>query len=335
MSVFGRELIEKALMMKKAKVAVIGDLVGDLFIYGRTKRLSREAPVLILEHEREHLALGGAANAINNLAALKAEVFPIGLVGDDAEGENLVNLLAEKGVDASRIFKDSGRPTTIKKRILGSGLHTTYQQVLRIDNGSREPVDGRIKDNLLDQLDNVSDYADALVASDYGYGVITGDVLEKINKIAQSGTLPVLVDSRYGIPGFKFPSLITPNEPEAQQAAGIKIRNDDDVMAAAKILAEMTKAEAVCITRGKKGMCLFENGQGRQIPIFGSDEISDVTGAGDTVMAAFAASLVSGNSLYDSALLATVAGGLVVMKAGTATITVDEILSALEDHTSE
>lgn len=334
MNPFDRSLIELARKLPGGAVGVIGDLVADLYIFGRSKRVSREAPVMILEYEREHITLGGAANAINNLAALGARPIPIGVVGDDHAGKGIKAILSERGVPVSTIFSDSARPSTIKQRVLGSGLHTTYQQMLRIDQGSTDPVGTQVQDKIIAALDELAGRCRVLVVSDYGYGTISPGVLEAINDLAASGKTDVYVDSRYRLDRFCNPALITPNEPEAEEATGVLIRSESDVVCAAEILKEKTKAKNLCITRGKQGMYLRdEQDRETMIPIFGSDEIADVTGAGDTVMAVFAASAVAGLEIVDAARLATVAGGLVVMKSGTATVTVEEICRALEDGT--
>lgn len=336
MDIFDRELIPMVDKLANARVGVIGDIVCDLYVYGRSKRVSREAPVLILEHEKESITLGGAANAINNLAALGAKPLPIGVIGDDETGRNLLSIFQEKGVEIHGLFIDQTRPTTVKKRFLGSGLHTTYQQIMRIDQGSMKPIKNPVESRVLSILDEVTQQCDALIVSDYGYGIFSDAVLARINQIATRKSIPVLVDSRHQLTRFQKPTLITPNEPEAEEAVGLQIRNDEDVQRAAQRLFDLTGAESIIITRGKRGMCLAESENPyRLVPIFGSDEIADVTGAGDTVMSVLAAGIVSGLSLYDAARIATVASGLVVMKAGTATITRDEITRALEDYIGE
>ena len=332
MNWFDRSLCDLARKLTGAKVGIVGDLVADFYIFGRTKRVSREAPVLILEYEKDHIIPGGAANAVYNLAALGAIPMPVGVIGADEDGEKLLDILEQAQVSTDLVVTDPARPTTIKKRVLGSGLHTTYQQMLRIDQGWTTPVNGDVEQKLLDQIHALAEKCDVLVVSDYGYGVFSDRVLEGINALAKKGDLPVLVDSRYSLNRFLHPALVTPNEPEAEAAAGLRIREDADVVVAAQKIMETTRAQAVCITRGKRGMYLLQrDSEGVMLPIFGSDEIADVTGAGDTVMAVFAASMAAGLSLLDAARLATVAGGLVVMKAGTATVTISEICAAVEE----
>ncbi len=314
----------------KVKIAVIGDFVADFFLLGQTKRISREAPVLVLEHREEKMFLGGAANAIHNIHTLGATPIPVGIVGDDAAGKQILKRFKAMNLDITHVVTDSEKPTTTKQRILGSGLHTTFQQIVRIDRGTRTPVGAKTQDALIESLEKLAGEVDAVVASDYDYGVVTGGVIEKLNELSRQGRVKVLVDSRYRLAKFKQAWAVTPNEPEAQEATGIDIRNEDDVVSAGREILRLTDSKSVLITRGKKGMVLFEGDLVKMIPIFGSDEIADVTGAGDTVMAAFAAAVCVGASNYESAVLANVAGGLVVMKNGTATVTRQEIIDAVK-----
>ncbi|MHA1568787.1 MAG: bifunctional heptose 7-phosphate kinase/heptose 1-phosphate adenyltransferase [Alphaproteobacteria bacterium] len=313
------------------KVAVIGDLVADVFIYGHTRRISREAPVLILEHESEKMAPGGAANAAHNVVALGGEAYIVGVVGEDRDGETLVEYLAEKGVNTDFLVRDAQRPTTTKRRIVASGLHTSYQQMLRIDRGFRTPVAAESESKLLEAIDKVAGICQVIIVSDYGYGVFSEDVLTRVSAIGQSDWCKVLVDSRHRMLQYKGSYLLTPNEPEAAEACHMEIETDEDVINAAERLLFGANADAVALTRGNRGMYLLEWGKsGRSLPIYGTDEIADVTGAGDTVISAFALATAAGANLYDAACLATVSAGLVVLKQGTATVTQREVRAALE-----
>ena len=311
------------------KIAVIGDFVADFFLLGQTKRVSREAPVLVLEHQEEKRFLGGAANAINNIRALGAKPIPIGVVGDDDAGHQILKRFEEMNIDTTHVVCDAAEATTTKQRILGSGLHTTFQQIVRIDRGTRTPVKCETRDALIHSLDSLSGNVDAIVVSDYDYGVITNEVIKRLNEISDQTSLKVLIDSRYRLGRFNKPFAVTPNEPEAQEATGIDVRDEDDLIEVGREIIRMTESKTVLITRGKKGMALFEGDSVKMIPIFGSDEISDVTGAGDTVMAVFSAACCVGASAYEATVLANVAGGLVVMKNGTATVSRQEIIDAL------
>ncbi len=315
------------------RVAVIGDLMADQFIYGRAGRVSREAPVLVMEHEHEKLAPGGAANAVHNVKALGGEPLIIGVVGDDEEGLAIETFLRDRGIDTTFVIRDPSRPTTTKKRFLASGLHTTYQQMLRIDKGARLPVNEDVAAKLNEALDEAAGSCQAIVASDYGYGVFSDTVIAHVSAIGQSEWCPVLVDSRFQPLRFQGAYLLTPNEPEAAEACRMEIRNDHDVADAAERVMLGANARAVVVTRGKAGMYLREqNRPGHYIPIYGTDEIADVTGAGDTVIAAFSLAATAGADLLTAARLATVAAGLVVLKHGTATVSPIEIRAALETN---
>lgn len=315
----------------KARVAVIGDLVADQYVYGQTKRVSREAPVLILEYRSERLVLGGAANAIHNARALGAHVRPIGVVGKDATGRALTTELEGLGLRTDTIIEDADRLTTTKQRIVGNGQNTTFQQMLRIDRGDTSPVSRTAQAALLGALEIAANECDVLIVSDYGYGVMTPSVIQRVNGLATEKRIRVLIDSRYRLREFENAFAMTPNEPEAQEASGLSIRSDRDAERVGRKLAELTGAESVLVTRGRRGMTLVRGEEPAfHVPVFGGDEIADVTGAGDTVIATLATSLSSGADLAEACVLANVAGGLVVMKAGTATVSAAEIADAIE-----
>lgn len=314
-------------------VAVVGDLVADLFIYGQAARVSREAPVLIIEHERDAIALGGAANAAHNVLALGGVPLVLGTVGADLYGEMLLQEMSARGIDTQYIVRAEELPTTTKQRIVASGLHTTYQQLVRVDRGSRRDVNGQTERQLLEKTEILAGKAEILIASDYGYGVFSDDMITRISAIAGSEWCQVMVDSRFRPLRFKDVSLLTPNEPEAGAACNIAIRNKQDVMTAAERLLHGANAANIAVTRGREGMYLkSRDGKSEFIPIYGTDQIADVTGAGDTVIAAFALAGACGGDFSVAARLATVAAGLVVMKPGTATVTQAEIRTALEAH---
>lgn len=314
-------------------VAVVGDLVADLFIYGQAARVSREAPVLIIEHERDAIALGGAANAAHNILALGGKPLVLGTVGTDLYGEMLVRELGERGIDTQYIVRAPELPTTTKQRIVASGLHTTYQQLVRVDRGSRLEVSGETEKQLLERIEIIAGEADILIASDYGYGVFSDNMITRVSAVAGSEWCKVMVDSRFRPLRFRDVNLLTPNEPEAGAACHLTIRTDQDVALAAERLLLGANAAAIVVTRGREGMYLkTREGLSEFIPIYGTDQIADVTGAGDTVIATFAMAGACGADLSVAARLATVAAGQVVMKHGTATVTQAEIRAALEAH---
>jgi len=312
---------------------VLGDFVADEYILGKTSRISREAPVLILEYLSRQVVLGGAGNATNNLAALGAGVVPMGVIGDDETGREVTRQLKRLGIDTTLLRVQRDHVTTTKTRIMAGGRHqhTSQQQVVRIDRGETNRVSERSEATFLRALDEETTRMDALVISDYQYGVLSPRVIEKVNQIVKRDSCLVVVDSRYRMLSFRGVTAVTPNEPEVEEALGIRLEDDEEaVRVAGERILDRVQSRAVLITRGSKGMALIEpGGKSEFIPIHGTDEIADVTGAGDTVIVIFTLALASGATLLEAAQLANVGGGLVVMKRGTATVSREELQSAL------
>ncbi len=306
-----RSIIED---FKDKRVVVFGDLVADVFVYGEISRISREAPVLILNHRETQTVPGGGANAIHNLWALGAKPIPVGLVGDDDEGRQLVRYFSKLGIDVSGIRVSKSYRTPSKTRILAGAVHSQRQQIVRIDSGGAA-LDQKLRSAMERQLERALKRADALLISDYGYALATPQVVARITK----NSIPITVDSRFSMMSFTGMSAATPNEPEVETALGISIGNNAERLEwAGRTLLRKLRHSALLITRGKDGMALFERGRKTvHIPIYGSDEIADVTGAGDTVIAVFTLALAAGASFHQAALLANYAGGIVVMKYGT------------------
>jgi rfaE bifunctional protein kinase chain/domain len=322
-----RGLIDR---FKGRRVAVFGDLVADVFVYGEISRVSREAPVLILSHRETQIVPGGGANAIHNLWALGAVPAPVGIVGDDAEGHQLVEYFSGLGIDVSGIQVTKSYRTPTKMRILAGAVHSQRQQIVRIDSGG--PQSGPFPGGIEQKLKMAISKSDALLVSDYGYGLVTPQVLSKI----RWNGIPATIDSRFALEGFSCMTAATPNEPEVEAALGISIGNDARKLeSAGRTLLRKLKHEALLITRGKDGMALFERGKRTaHIPIHGTDEVTDVTGAGDTVIATFTLALAAGGSYYEAARLANYAGGIVVMKYGTRPVTHAELREAVEEDKS-
>ena len=311
---------------KGRRIVVLGDLVADIFVYGEISRVSREAPVLILSHRETQLVPGGAANAVHNLWALGASPIPVGIVGNDREGGQLLDYFAALNIDTSGIRKVSSYRTPTKTRILAGSVHAYQQQVLRLDAGN--PIKkNRGQRGILRSLRARLKKADALLVSDYGYGLVQPELISEFDGI----DLPITLDSRYRIGDYRGLTAATPNEPEVEAALGITIGNDlDKLERAGRTLLRRLGHQAVLITRGKDGMALFERGQPTaHIPIHGTDEIADVTGAGDTVISVFTLALAAGASFPDAARLANYAAGIVVMKHGTRTATREELAEAV------
>lgn len=335
-AVFSRSrLLHFAEQMKGKLIIVYGDIVADRFVYGSPKRISREAPVLILRQEREDVLLGGGGNAINNIHSLGGIPIPVSIVGDDDAGNALVDKLTGQGVDCSGIMRVDRYRTPTKVRILGGFPHSRRQQIVRYDiEDSIEVTDeeaARFAWLLRDQIA----IAQAALISDYGYGVVTPRIVANLTGFAHGK--PVTLDSRYDLLRFPDVTAATPNEEEAAAAAGVSLdgvgveEEGGHVKFVAETLQQALDAEAVLITRGSRGMALFERNAGEPllIPVFGTDQVADVTGAGDTVIATFTLALAAGASYREAAKLANYGGGIVVMKAGTATVSNDELQHAI------
>jgi rfaE bifunctional protein kinase chain/domain len=312
-------------------VVVVGDLIADEYLFGKPARISREAPVLILRFTEREVGLGGAANAAHNVHALGARVVPIGVVGRDAPGDELLGLVHGAGMPTDGIVTENGRPTPVKTRIMAGGYQATRQQVVRLDREPEAELQTITEDALVTRLTGLAERADAILVSDYGYGTVTPRVFERIRAIARRTGAVVSVDSRYQLPRFTGVTAATPNEAELEQLAGTAVDDERGVEKAGRQLLERLEARLLLVTRGSRGMALLERDGGSSfIPIHGTDEIADVTGAGDTVISTFTVALASGAAPIDAATLANMAGGIVVMKRGTATVSPAELAQALE-----
>ncbi len=313
------------------RILVLGDLVADQYILGYTARVSREAPVLILRYDSEKIALGGGANALHNIHSLGGIPLPVGVVGDDEMGIRLLEIMEGKGIDTSGVVVVPGWRTVTKTRILAGGHHTVKQQVVRIDKEPRGEVPSAVVEEVEARFLERADQVDAIMVSDYGYGVISPRFFRLLPSWVER--CPVTVDSRYRVLEFKGVTAATPNEPETAAALGVDRIENGNVEWAGRRLLELTGDRAVLVTRGKKGMALFlATGEVYHIPIFGTDEVADVTGAGDTVIATFTLALAAGASFLEGARLANYAGGIVVMKSGTATVAQGELLEAAKSQ---
>jgi rfaE bifunctional protein kinase chain/domain len=315
------------------RALVFGDLIADEFIYGEIARVSREAPVLILNYDSTQIVPGGAGNAANNVAALGASAVAIGVTGRDDTGSRLLEAM-RPGVDLRSVVRARGLGTPTKTRILAGGIHSAKQQVVRIDRVAGDGISDADRHAIATRLLKAAARCDALLVSDYGSGLVTPALVARAHRALrrQRGRLsPVLVDSRYTLLKFRHMTTCTPNESEVEQMFGIRIGENTRVLErAGRELLRRTRAAAVLITRGSRGMALFEPDKPTaHIPIVGSDQIADVTGAGDTVIATMTLALAAGARFIEAAHLANYAGGLVVMKRGTATISADELRHAV------
>jgi rfaE bifunctional protein kinase chain/domain len=315
----------------KLKVMVAGDFVVDEAIYGDTDRISREAPVLILRYSHTVITPGGAGNAANNVADLGAQVYPLGVVGEDEQGVKLLHYFKTKKIDVSGLLTVKNRHTTVKCRIMAGASHTAKQQVIRMDKLDDKEVSRQVEAKLIARIAGLAPKMDALLISDYGLGVLTEGVRRSL--ISNFAGKIITVDSRYHLKDYRGVSLITPNVSEAGPAANIEIRDDESLLRAGQILQKQNQSR-VLITRGPHGMSLFGlKGEVTHLPVFGLDQPVDPTGAGDTVASTITLALAAGADFTMAASLATVAAGIVVTKRGTATTHPDELFKALKTLT--
>ena len=323
-------MIELVRRLGGARVVVIGDLIADEYVYGRVARVSREAPVLILEYDSTEIVPGGAGNAANNVAALGGQVTLVSLIGRDEPGRRAERALLRR-VDRGSLVRPAGFLTPVKTRILAGGIHSAKQQVVRIDRLSPRPITDEQRTAVARAAHKALGKADAVLISDYGSGLVTPALARDIRGRLGGRSVPVLVDSRYALTRYRGLTACAPNESEVEQALGLRIGDNLRVLErAGRQMLARTRMQAVVVTRGSRGMAVFENGKKTvHIPIFGSDQVTDVTGAGDTVMAALTLALAAGASIEHAAQLANVAGGLVVMKRGTATVSGPELRKVL------
>jgi D-glycero-beta-D-manno-heptose-7-phosphate kinase len=319
--------------MKDRRIVVYGDIVADRFIYGTPKRISREAPVLILRQYRDDVLLGAAGNAINNIFSLGGLPIPVSVLGADAQGQQLLEAMTGQGIDCGGVVRAERYNTPTKVRILGGMPHASRQQIVRYDIEDHcdltETEIGHMAGVLSEQMRT----AQAGLISDYGYGAVTQELAARLT--GEATGKPVTLDSRYDLLRFSGVTAATPNEEEAAAAASTSLFNGDDdtrLQQAGEALQKNLGCEALLITRGSRGMALFERGRRGPllIPVYGTDQVADVTGAGDTVIAAFTLALAAGASFAEAATIANYAGGIVVMKMGTATVSNDELRRAIE-----
>ena len=313
------------------RVAVIGDLIADEFIYGRVARVSREAPVLILQYDSTEVLAGGAGNAANNVAALGGRARIVALTGRDEAGKRLQACL--KRVDTRSLVRPKGYCTPVKTRILAGGIHTAKQQIVRIDRVVSTDYDAKSRAEFARAALKAAEGCDAVLLSDYGTGLVTPELASAISQKAnRHGAVPILVDSRYDLLRYRGLTACTPNESEVEHVLGTKIGDNAVALErAGRALLKRTRMTAVLITRGSRGMAVFEpKRETIHVPIYGSDEVADVTGAGDTVIATMTLAVAAGASFYEAAMLANYAAGLVVMKRGTATVSPDELRDAIK-----
>ncbi len=325
-TVLQKRLISIVRRFPQRSILVIGDSVADQFVYGAIERVSREAPVIILRHEHTETVPGGAANCAVNLASLGAKVSLISIAGEDEAGRALVEKLNSADVDCGGVLTSPALRTTTKVRILAGQLHSTRQQVIRIDYEGEPLSDPQLRARLRERVLEQAQTADAVIISDYNYGVADAEMASLAREAAAARKVPVLADSRFKLSDFTGFTSATPNQDEVEQLLGKQLMQQDELEGAGEELRDRLRYRALLVTRGSNGMMLLEDGVSAvHLDAVGAREPVDVTGAGDTVMAAYTLALACDSSFPDAARLANYAGGLVVMKRGTASVTREEL----------
>jgi rfaE bifunctional protein kinase chain/domain len=307
------------------RVAIVGDIVADQFLHGTITRVSREAPVFIMRHDETETRPGGAANAAANIASLGGQPLLVGLVGDDSNGHLLLEALRSASVASGRISTVTGRKTTTKIRILAGREYAGRQQVIRIDYEDPAMIGEDVRQQMRTSISEAIDHADAVIVSDYAYGVVDHELFQVVRERAMGRHIPVIVDSRAGLESFSGATAATPNQEEIERILDHAPSEED-----CESLRERLGLDALLVTLGNRGMLLLEASRPTvSIDVVGSKQPVDVTGAGDTVIAAYALGLASGFDHAAAASVANHAGGIVVMKKGTATVTIDELVGSL------
>ena len=320
-------LVEK---LKNRKLMVIGDIVADVYLEGKISRISREAPVLVLEYTGEAVVPGGAANVVHNAATLGGQVYAVGVVGEDLPGSSLRQILQQKGVNTDGFMMEAPRPTVTKTRVMAGGLATVRQQVVRIDREEKLPLSVTLEQRILEYINSHIADMDGVVLSDYGSHTVSPAIRTAVITACHMHSIPCMVDSRYSVLDYVGITFIKQNEAEAEAAAGFPLVDESAFRRAGIELLSRLQAEAVLISRGSEGMTLVErSGEAVHIPVTNISEVYDVSGAGDTVVATMMLAIAAGASRLDAAKLANYAAGVVVRKLGTATATPEEVKQAI------
>jgi len=324
------ELLSLLDELEGQRILVLGDVVADIYLQGSISRISREAPVLVLEQQKEVIVAGGAANVVNNVATLGGSVFAVGLLGHDSGGEGLKEVLRKNGAHIEGLLTDENRPTISKTRIIAGGRATVSQQIVRVDKECHEPLTEAHERELLKYIKSVLPQMQGVVLSDYGSGTVTPKLRKAIIRYAREHGIPTMVDSRYDVKSFKGIGYVKQNDAELAAAVGRSLPDEEAVIEAAQELLRGLEAEGVLVTRGELGMILVEaDGAVHVIPVSDKSEVYDVSGAGDTCVAAVILALAAGVSPEKAAELSNVASGIAVRKLGTATVSAEELRRAL------
>ena len=321
--------------MQGRDILVIGDMVADIYLDGRISRISREAPVLVLEQAGEKVVAGGAANVVNNIATLGGKVHAVGLVGRDKSADGLREILAANGADVRGLIADDSRPTISKTRIIAGGRATVSQQIVRIDRESKAPMAPAVEVELRAYIKSILPTVDGVVISDYGSGTVTEGLQTLLIDYCRAHDIPSIVDSRYTVRRFSGIGYVKQNDAELAAAVGRELATTEDIIRAAEELREELHAKGFLVTRGELGMVLVESGAVHEIPVSDKSEVFDVSGAGDTCVAAVILALAAGVAPATAARLSNIASGIAVRKLGTSTVSVRELAAAIEKSREE
>lgn len=319
--------------LRKPKVLVIGDLALDEMIYGDTERISREAPVLILQHTHTNLILGGASNAAHNASVLNGgQVAVIGVVGEDYHAPQLISTFQKANVETKYIIKDKSRKTITKTRISGSCSQSITQQIVRIDRQTNAFISEDVENKMIANIEKAIPEYDAIILSNYHIGSLTQKVINKTIDIANKHGKTIVVDAQKDLDCYKNITSMTPNLPDTQKFVGFFIKDEQTMDCAGKKLLEVSNAKSVLVTCGSDGMVVFcADGKISRIPVFNKSEVFDVTGAGDTVTAVYTMALASGAEPEYAAIIGNIAASLVIKQFGCSTTTIEEMLKTLEE----
>lgn len=312
----------------KSRILVIGDLALDEMVYGDTERISREAPVLILQHTHTNYILGGASNAAHNVSTINnGKVSVIGIIGDDYQGNDLKEAFKKAGINCENLVVDKNRKTITKTRISGSCSQSITQQIVRIDRQTNAPISSETEDKLIEAITKTIPMHDAIILSDYHIGTLTDKIIQTVVNTAKTLDKIVVVDAQKELNRYNGVTSMTPNLPDTQKHVGFYLRDKADFILAGTRLVKETKAPAILITCGSDGMVVVtDTGRYTHIPVFNKSKVFDVTGAGDTVTATYTLALAAGADPVYAAIIGNIAAGIVIKQFGCATTTIDELL---------
>ena len=332
MDINKEKLVSYIKKLSEPKILVIGDLAMDEMVYGDAERISREAPVLILQHTQTKPILGGASNAAHNVSTLNGgKVSVIGVFGEDYQADQLEQAFKDANINTQYVIRDKSRKTITKTRILGSITTSITQQIVRIDRQTNAPLNSDTEEKVIKNIEKAIPEHDAVILSNYHIGTITQKIVEKTIELTNKYNKKIIVDAQRNLENYKNITSMTPNLPDTQKSVGFGLNSEDDLKRAGDKLLEITNAESILITCGADGMFVAErNNKYTKIPVFNKSEVFDVTGAGDTVTAVYALSLAAGADAVYAAIIGNVAASIVVKQWGCATTTVDNLLSAVE-----